>query len=141
MKSDANIAAIERVVLWLVWCVFCGAVIFYRILFVSEAHNTSSLEFPSTAAGLLQYFIPLAVSLGARWLVVPRLRIPFLALIPFLIGIAAAEALTFFGIFLSPRSFNVFFLTTAVLILMWIPIWRSDVEPAHAAEPSQSSGR
>ncbi len=141
MKSNASIAVAERAVLWLLWCVFCGALIFYRMVLVTEAHNTSSLEFPATTFGLLQYSIPLAVSLGARWLVVPRLRVPFLALVPFLIGIATAEMLTFFGIFLSPKSFNVFFFTTVILMLMWIPIWRNNVEPAHPAEPSQSSGR
>lgn len=141
MKSDPSITVAERIVLWLLWCVFCAALIFYRTFLVNEAHNTSSLEFPATAFGLLQYSIPLAVSLGARWLVVPRLRVPFLTLVPFLIGIATAEMLTFFGIFLSQKSFSMFFYTTVILMLMWIPIWRNNVEPAHAPEPSQSSGR
>jgi len=140
-SNPSNSSATERLVLWIVWAVFAGSLVFYRLSLVTTHHNTQTLTFPADAITILQYAIPTALSISTRWLFIPRIHMPFVALVPFLFGMAISEALTFFGLFLSPAHFNCFFVTNCILMLIWMPLWKRNGEPQHPLNPHLGSGR
>lgn len=112
------------IVIWLFWSMFAVSLIFYRIALVGTADNTHSITAPQSVSGWLAYIIPIGLTLPIRWLVIPRLRNPLLVLIPFIAGLAAAEALMFLGIFIFKAQFSLFFLTSVLLLLQMMPLWK-----------------
>lgn len=118
-KSKAPTA----VVMWVMWCAFASALMMYRIMLVSKRHNTHSITAPDTIFMWVLYVIPIFIVLPLRWVVIPRLRVPILILPVFVMGVAFAEALTFFGLFLFPAQFRLFYLTSWLMLLQLMPIW------------------
>lgn len=118
----------QAIVIWVLWLSFATALVMYRIMLAGKATNTRSLIAPDTIFAWVCYVIPIAVVLALRWLAIPRLREPFLVLPVFVVGIAFAETLTFFGLFLFPAQFRLFYLTSWLLFVQLMPMWtlRSD---------------
>lgn len=110
-------------VLWAIWFSVLVALVYYRMLLVGPGANTKSIVMPGTPAAWLLYLISIGIALGVRWLVIPRIGNPFRTLVPFIVGIAFAEALTFFGIFIFPKQFTLFYFTSWVLVLQLAPLW------------------
>lgn len=111
------------IVMWVMWFAFASALVMYRIMLVSKASNTHSITAPETTLAWLCFAIPICIVLPLRWLVIPRLRLPNLILPVFLVGIAFAEVLTFFGLFLFPPQFSLFYMTSWLLFVQMMPIW------------------
>lgn len=118
----------QTVVMWVMWCAFAGALIMYRFYLVGKSTNTHSIVAPESLFGWLSYLIPVAIVMSLRWLVIPRLRLPFLVMSPFVVGFAFAEVLTFFGIFIFPKQFALYYLTSWFLILQLMPLWRTKTD-------------
>ena len=112
------------IVMWVMWFAFVNATVMYRIFLVGKTANTHSITAPDTVLVWALYLIPIVIVMSLRWLVIPRLRIPFLMMVPFVLGFAFAEALTFFGIFLFPKQFNLFYFTSWFLLLQLMPLWK-----------------
>jgi hypothetical protein len=111
------------VVMWVMWSAFASALVMYRIMLVGKAHNTHSMVAPDTMFAWLCYVIPIVVVLALRWVVIPRLRVQNLILPVFIVGVAFAEVQTFFGIFLFPAQFSLFYFTSWFLFVQLMPIW------------------
>lgn len=118
----------QLIVMWAMWCAFAGALIMYRFYLVGRSANTHSIVAPDTAFGWLAYLIPIAIVISLRWLLIPRLRHPVLVLPPFVVGFAFAEVLTFFGIFIFPKQFTLFYLTSWFLMLQLMPLWKKKTD-------------
>lgn len=116
-----------RIIMWILWCCHCCALICYRLFLVESTHNTCSLTFPVDVFALGMYSAPVALTLLIRWLVIPRITHPFVTLIPFLFGLSFAEALTFYGLYLFQPHFTLFFCTSCILLLQFMPIWKQKV--------------
>jgi hypothetical protein len=116
-------SASASIVAWFLWCAFAGSLIAYRMWLVGAADNTNSIRAPQDVGSWLAYIIPTGLALTLRWLVIPKLRNPFLKLIPFLVGLSAAELLTFLGIFIFQLQFSLYFLTNGLLLLQMLPLW------------------
>jgi hypothetical protein len=110
-------------VMWVMWGAFASSLVMYRMMLVGKADNTHSIVAPDTIFAWLCYVIPIAMVLALRWLAIPRLRLPNLILPVFVVGIAFAEVQTFFGIFLFPAQFSLFYFTSWFLIVQMMPIW------------------
>jgi hypothetical protein len=114
------------IVMWVLWGAFASALVMYRQMLVGKTANTHSLTAPDSPLGWVLYLIPIAVVMSVRWLVIPRLRDPRLVMPPFIVGFAFTEALTFFGIFLLPKQFCLFYFTSWFLILQLMPLWKQN---------------
>lgn len=110
-------------VMWVMWCAFASALVMYRIMLVGKADNTHSFIAPDTGLAWVCYAIPIIVVLPLRWQVIPRLQAPNLILPVFLVGVAFAEAQTFFGLFLFPAQFSLFYITSWLLLVQLMPTW------------------
>jgi hypothetical protein len=130
-SKAASVAA--RTIMGLVLCLFAISTVFYRLFLFHRPEAGAAAAPPWTLSSFALYVVPILIALSMRWLVIPRLRNQLLALIPFMVGVFSAQALTFFGLFLVPRQrFNLFFYTTWGLLLMFIPVWKGKVEPCAA---------
>lgn len=125
--SDKNKTP-QAIVIWALWLSFAGALVMYRITLVGKTANTRSLTAPDAIFAWGCYIVPIAIVLSLRWLVIPRLREPVQVMTVFIVGIAFAEVLTFFGIFLFQPQFRLFYLTSWLLFVQMMPMWtlRSD---------------
>ena len=117
------------IVMWVMWCAFASALVIYRNMLVGKNTNTHSITAPDTMLAWVCYTIPILIVIPVRWLVIPRLRLPHLLLPVFLVGIAFAEVLTFFGLFLFPAQFSLFYLTSWLLFVQLMPIWTLRPDP------------
>jgi hypothetical protein len=122
----------QAIVIWVLWLSFATALVMYRIMLVSKAANTRSLTAPDTIVAWVCYVIPIVVVFALRWLVIPRLKQPIEVLPVFLVGVALAETLTFFGLFLFPAQFRLFYLMSWLLFVQLMPTW--------TIRPGQSGG-
>lgn len=111
------------IVLWVLWCAFASALVVYRNMLAGKAADTHSITAPDTIPAWLCFAIPIMIVLPLRWLVIPRLRTPFLVLPVFLVSVAFAEALTFFGLFLFPAQFSFFYIASWLMLVQVMPLW------------------
>lgn len=111
-------------IMWVIWGACLTGIVIYRFSLVGSEENTKSVVMPHALGGWLAYLVPVVIAVSMRWLVIPRIMNPFLAMIPFYIGISFAEALTFFGIFIFPKQFTLFYFTSWALMLQLAPLWR-----------------
>lgn len=129
MIPNNKTKAPQAIVMWVMWCAFASALVMYRIMLVGKNTNTHSLVAPDTTIAWLCYVIPILIVLPVRWQVIPRLRLPHLIMPVFMVGIAFAEVLTFFGLFLFHAQFSLFYLTSWLLFVQLMPIWTLRPDP------------
>lgn len=102
---------------WIIWLALqVGIFVIYFVLEKSARENKGP-ESPIWLAG----FLPLIGSAIVRCVVLPRISVIQTAFPFFVIGIAMAEATTFFGMFLFPEQKQLFFLLSVVGMFQFIP--------------------
>ncbi|MEW6305502.1 MAG: hypothetical protein AB1705_18655 [Verrucomicrobiota bacterium] len=105
---------------WVIWiALLSGLPMFFIFLGTSAPGNDRSS---------LSLFVPLvatalSISVVLRWVVIPRLENPQIALQMFIMGMATAEAICFFGIFLAPAYKTLAFVLSFLGILQFIPLF------------------
>ena len=126
MNSPDQMGKTDRAgtVLWVMWCAFAACLVFYRLMLVGPRADTHSIRAPDSAFEWVCYIIPIVVVMSLRWLLIPQLQVSAAVVAPFVVGCAAAEALTFFGIFLFPKQFTLYFLTSWLLLFQLMPLWK-----------------
>jgi hypothetical protein len=126
---------ISKTLMWLAWS-------FAAFIAVLEAHfltqgssrlNGFSRPFDTFAIGML--VIPVLICGGFRfWLY--RIRNPWLALLPFLVGLFFAWQPGLYGIFLFPEFCIVFQIMSAILFLVYLPPFVR-MQPAKTGAPGR----
>jgi hypothetical protein len=114
--------AIPKIIMWLVW-------LFVALLAILMAHfntkdisrlNSFSIHFGIFATGMC--VIPIVICGGLRfWL--SRIRNPWLALLPFSIGVFFAWQAGLYGIFLFPEFFVIFQILSLLLFVVYLPFF------------------
>ena len=104
---------------WVQWVAFLVG-IFVFCAFLSRPAGDRPATDPSLWPITL---IPLAVSVILRWVFLPRARVLQTAYAQFVIGIAMAEAVCFFGIFLFPDRLQILFPLSVVGVFQFIPLF------------------
>ena len=118
-------------VLWVIWAAFIGAipflVVFLRPISGEDAENF--LPIP----GALAAGVAFLASAVVRWVILPRVSADNLeALLQVsVIGMALAESLIFFGIFLFPEDFMVFLVLAVVGLAQFVPLWARIQKPGN----------
>jgi hypothetical protein len=109
----------QILVWWALWAAFQTGIFF--IFFILGRPGK-----PATTADVLPWMagmIPFLLSILVRWQLLPRIGNPQKALSCLVIGIALAEATTFFGIFLIPSHKTELFIFSALGIFQFIPVY------------------
>ena len=119
--------ATQRLVLWTIWFALFASVFIYRHYLIKPGPGRDSFDGTVDPLMIFLLFGPMAVSLFARITLVPRARHSGQLLVAMIIGLAAAESLTFFGIFLY-RSYESLFIGVSLgLMLLFVPAFLPDV--------------
>jgi len=108
--------AIPYISWWMIWLAMQAGI--FGMYFVLER---TPLQQPVESPFWIAGFIPLIASSVIRWVVIPKISVPQIAFPLFIVGIAMAEGLTFFGVFVFPAQKELFFLLSVVGIYQFIP--------------------
>jgi hypothetical protein len=110
------------IIMWCAW-LFTAFLVLLMAYFLTKGApkiNTFARPFDVLAAGM--FVIPVLICGGLRfWL--SRIRNPWLALLPFLIGIFFAWQAGLYGIFLFPEFFIVFQTLGGILLFAYLPLF------------------
>jgi hypothetical protein len=136
MTARKPLFIIERILMWFLWCVWCEATVYQQMTLAGQRHNTASLTFPTDVFALSMYCIPVALTLSMRWLAIPRIKTPFVGLIPFMAGLFSAAVLNLFGLFLFEKHCLLFSCTAWILLLQLVPLWKRQVGPPPLPPPA-----
>lgn len=118
----------KSLVFWVIWAAFIFSLFFYQFTLGHGLPRGRNLGGDSPSAGIL---ILVGVFAGAsifvRWILVPRFNDRFVLLVLMLVGIAMAETLTFFEIFLisgaHPQAGAAVFCLSVVCVLQFAPMY------------------
>lgn len=119
-SSRTPVAA--NLVLWGIWAWIMAAMPFYKFL-LGGGKQVDSFDRPVDLFVVGMFVVPLAISVAIRWLLIPRLQSWRLILAPFIVGIALAESLVFYGKFLFPEFESVFFYAGLAGVGQFIPFF------------------
>jgi hypothetical protein len=109
---------------WILWIMFCTTVVMMnQILGPAAAHSKEIL--PDSNAWMIAGAAPILAATLIRWLLLPRQVIPIKAFRLFIIGIALAESVTFYGIFLFPSHKNDLVMASLFGIIQFAPFFAS----------------
>lgn len=101
---------------WVVWFALTNGLIIQRLfLGKSLGENPGTLGFVA--------IVPLIVSAGIRFLLLPRLKTPAKAFPVFVVGLATAEACGLLGIFLGGANKDALFGAGLVMLLLYAPLF------------------
>jgi hypothetical protein len=103
---------------WVIWAAFLiGIVQIYFIL------GKSSVA-PATATSLdFLALTPFVVASLVRWVALPKIQLPQVALVVFVLGIAIAESSCFLGLFIFPAHKTELFALSVLGIAQFAPVF------------------
>lgn len=111
-----------KILLWFIWVAILCCVISYQVFLGNEDRPLATFAFPHDSFALGALLLPLILSSGIRWFLIPLLPHSLLVLLPFILGIAIAESLSFYGLFLFPGQYNsIFFYASLLAVLQFCP--------------------
>ena len=112
----------HQIILWLIWlAMLSGIPVFIFVLGPDSEQAENVLGLPP----LLMVLPPILAASIVRWIVLPKVveKGPEAQLVAFIVGMAFAESLVFFGIFLYPADYLLFIVFAVVGIAQFIPLW------------------
>lgn len=113
----------HQIILWVIWFAFLAGLPVFVVFLGPDPDRAveSALPFPA----LLAVVPPFLASVIVRWLVLPRVakQGPEAQLVFLVIGMALAESLVFFGIFLFPADYLLFIVFAVIGMAQFIPLW------------------
>ena len=104
---------------WLIWIAILAATFLYQLYLKGDTESGHGL-FEVFPLGLL--LVPAAVSAAIRWLLIPRLSHPLIVLVLAVVGLAIADSISLYGIFLFGSHRLLFFFVGLMCIIQFIPI-------------------
>jgi hypothetical protein len=115
-----NIAS--KIIMWLTWLFVAVLTVFTAHFLTAGGPKLNSFSRPFDIFAIGMFLIPTLICGGLRfWL--SRIRNPWLALLPFLVGVFFAWQAELYGIFLLPDFHVVFQTLSAVLFFVYLPVF------------------
>lgn len=107
--------------LWVVWfALFSSLFMYLAFLWPQFSGNEQKL---GLAPMLAMFMAPAGASVFIRWFVVTSVPTQHAVLVASIIGMALAESLVFYGMFLFADYFKLFFIGGVLLVLQYIPLY------------------
>ena len=117
MNSDQRSPA-KQIIWWLTWVVLTGDLLLLPLLLRIGLSNRGASEF---GWRLIFVVLPLAVAIGIRWLVLPRMGSTIPAFFLFLVGLILADMSGLMMLFLEPPYRAALYCLCVVGMLQFIP--------------------
>lgn len=119
MNSDQRSPA-KQIIWWLTWVVLTGDLLLLPLLLRIGLSNRGASEF---GWRLIFVVLPLAVAIGIRWLVLPRMGSTIPAFFLFLAGLILADMSGLMMLFLEPPYRAALYCLCVVGMLQFIPLY------------------
>lgn len=123
------------IVFWVVWFAVLNGVILMR-LFLAKSQPAAAEPIPDAFPWMVS-LLPALVSGGIRWLLLPRADHANSALSLHLVGLAAAEATTVFGLFLTPSKMDLLCGISFLAVFQFAPTWAARFFPEEDRSPTK----
>ena len=118
-----------KMLLWVIWIAMMMALPCYKII-LGHGDRVDTHARPVDLFVLGLFAVPLLMCTVIRWLVIPKLNNPMAILTPFIAGVALAESMTFYGIFLVPEFSSIFFYASVFAMAQFVPVYGTNEKPA-----------
>jgi hypothetical protein len=124
-------AAPATLVWWIIWfSILNGLIVVYVVLGPKGSSSPSSAPVEISWLTYLT-LVPLLLSIGLRWVLLPRVTQKQTALVVFIVGLALAEGSGYLGIFLGKSATQGIVTLSLLGILQWAPLFaRRFYEPS-----------
>ena len=122
--KTANVTV--KTLMWVIWIAMMMALPLYKIFLGGGGERVDTHARPVDLFVLSLFCVPLLVSTGIRWLIIPKFKNSLRILTPFIAGVALAESLVFYGKFLVPEFESVFFWAGVLAMAQFVPVYRTD---------------
>lgn len=121
-NSDINPVQ-HQIVLWVIWVAMLSAIPFFVFFLGAFGDEPQELSLSGTFLALL--LPPFLGSVIVRWFILPKVihKGPEAQLVTMIVGLALAEILVFFGIFLYSANFIIFLVFAVIGMAQFIPLW------------------
>jgi hypothetical protein len=126
----------QQIVMWVLWFAFLNGIILFRVFLAQPPPGGKPL--PADAFPWALSLFPVLLSGVIRWTLLPRARDPQQSLVLMVVGIAFAEATSFFGIFLTPSHLNLLCGASFLGVFQFAPTWAARFFPAEEVRPTQN---
>jgi hypothetical protein len=104
---------------WILWLAFLFSVFFYMSFLASADAEEAQMD----AFLVVMLFVPFFLSIFIRWMLLPKANTEQQLIVLFVVGMAIAESIIFFGLFLFPFFKTIFLIFTVVGILQYCPLF------------------
>ncbi|MCC5789166.1 MAG: hypothetical protein JJT75_06000 [Opitutales bacterium] len=113
----------HQIILWVIWFAFLSGLPFFVVFLGPDPDRAVENVLPFPA--LLAVIPPFLASVIVRWLVLPKVakQGPEAQLVILVVGMALAESLVFFGIFLFPADSLLFIVFAVIGMAQFVPLW------------------
>lgn len=111
-----------RIIMWIIWLSLVSVLPMYRIFLSTGSDRIDTFQNVSFLAVAL-YVFPLGLTIFLRWYLIPKIKNLLIAFIPFFIGSQVAVSLSFYGLFLFEEFLSVFFITSCLATLQFMPVF------------------
>jgi len=120
-----------KIIIWLIWS-FSAVLSALMAVYLTIGHvRNNSFAGPINIFTVGMFFIPIIIC-GALRFWVSRIRNTWLGLAPYILGVVFAQQAELYGIYLLPEFLIVFQILSAVLFLIYLPLF---VKPAPSNHP------
>ena len=106
-------------IFWIIWSAIFISLFVYPFVLPTVKPEEGSVDvlFMAMLIG------PFAFSVVVRWVIIPKIKTIQSVFIFFIIGIAVAESLVFFGLFIFPYFQSIMFAASVVAVFQFIPLF------------------
>jgi hypothetical protein len=117
-----NAKVVSKPIMWLIWVVMGLLSLLMAHFLVPGAQRLNSLQPRNMIFAIGMLVIPIVICGGFRlWL--SHCKNPWLALIPYFLGVFFAQQAGLYGIFLVPEFWLIFQILSAWLLLLYLPLF------------------
>ncbi len=110
----------KKIVFWAIWAALSWSVVVYRVFLPGVVGESNSMPAVMMWPFLL---VPAAIAIVCRWVVIPKQKQLPQQLVTSIIGLAMAESISFYGLFLFTPQLDLFFVVSLIMVLQFMPIY------------------
>jgi hypothetical protein len=119
---------IPKLIMWIGWVALTATSFLMAIVLAKGLHDTNKFDRPLGTANVAVFLFHICICGVLRYWI-PRIRNPWFALIPYLLGVVVAQQAGLYGAFFGFEMFIVFQVVSTAVLLIYLPPFIKRVPP------------
>lgn len=133
MKEPDLHGTVVKVFMWLTWVIFVTGCFFFAHFLTRSGDTAGATGSGPVWLAILALVLPFSASMVLRFLVIPKIRNPWIALFPYIVGVIISQQILFFGLFMFKGYEIAFFALCFIAMVLYIPYWVRLGQPKQGA--------